>query len=388
MKRRSLIAATLATFVVATVTLTACGGETAPTEPTAGPQTTVASQPAGTPGAGWEKYEGSGAELWLPESYEGGDLTEDVDVIVESVRRLGSDYEQIAQMVEQNRSMYVIWAFDSEVGSSGVLTNANVAREKVLSAVTMDTYLDAVPNQLPDQWQVLEQDIVTLGDYQAGRLVIETPPLAASGDVVNELLYIVEDGNTMWLLTFATGANEWKERLPVFEKSALTFKTPGAANEPAPASSAAASPSASPEAATVGDAQSLETMDGGVVSVKLIATKRLPRVESYGIEMHPALFGVRLSLTNEGDSVYSDGVETCVTLIDAKGNAHEAVVPPISGKNANRIPGCLSLVKIAPGKRRSGWVYFKGGKALKPAQLQYTPDYGVGAQVGEWQLEM
>lgn len=156
---------------------------------------------------------------------------------------------------------------------------------------------------------------------------------------------------------------------------------------PSAASPVAASPSASPEAATVGDAQSLETMDGGVVSVKLIATKRLPRVESYGIEMHPALFGVRLSLTNEGDSVYSDAVETCVTLIDAKGNAHEAVVPPISGKNANEIPGSLSLVKIAPGKKRSGWVYFKGGKALKPAQLQYTPDYGVGTQVGEWQLD-
>jgi hypothetical protein len=159
-------------------------------------------------------------ELWLPASYEGGDLAEDVEVIVENLRRLGPDYEQIAQMIEQNPSMYAIWAFDSEVGDSGFLTNVTVTTEKVPSAVTLDTYLDAALKQLPAQFQVIKRDIITLADYQAGRLVLE---FAIYGVAGKEVMYVVKDDNTMWVITFATAAKEFDQRLPAFEQSALTF---------------------------------------------------------------------------------------------------------------------------------------------------------------------
>jgi len=178
------------------------------------------SQPTATPIPGWEKFECDGVELWLPESYEGVDLSEEVGVIIENLRRLGPDFEQMAQMIEQNPSMYVVWAFDSEVGDSGSLTNVAVTTEKVLSAVTIDTYLDAASKQLPAQFQVVERDIVSLGNYRAGRLVIEA---TISGVASKVLMYAVKDGNTMWLIVFATGAEEFDQRLSVFEQSALTF---------------------------------------------------------------------------------------------------------------------------------------------------------------------
>ena len=177
-------------------------------------------QPTATPIPGWEKFEGGGVELWLPESYRGGDLAEDIEVIVEILRRLGPDYESVAQMIEQNPSMYVIWVFDSEIGDSGFLTNVAVTTEKVLSAVTLDTYLDAAAEQLPAQFQVIERDIITLVDYQAGRLVLE---FVISGVAGKEVLYVVKDGSTMWAMTFATAAEEFDQRLPAFEQSALTF---------------------------------------------------------------------------------------------------------------------------------------------------------------------
>jgi len=177
-------------------------------------------EPTATPIPGWEKFEGEGVELWLPESYDGGDLDEDLDVVVENLRRLGPDFEQMAQIIEQNPTMYVIWAFDSEVGSSGVLSNVALTKERVLSAITMDTYLDAATNQFPAAFEVTERDIVTLGDYEAGRLVIEFEIQGVGG---KELMYAVKDGTTMWAFVYATGADEFDERLPVFEQSALTF---------------------------------------------------------------------------------------------------------------------------------------------------------------------
>ena len=179
------------------------------------------SQPTATPIPGWEKFEGSGAELWLPESFEGGDLGKDVEVIAENLRRFAPDSEQIAQMIEQNPSMYIIWAFDTDIGDTGLLTNVTVATEKVLSAMTLDVYLDAVLKQFPDWLQVVERDIITLGDQQAGRLVVE---FALAGVEVKEVMYAVKLDNSMWVITYATGAEEFEERLPVFEQSALTFK--------------------------------------------------------------------------------------------------------------------------------------------------------------------
>lgn len=198
------------------VPLSGCGGEGEDRDLLLRPT----PQPTATAIPGWEKFEGGGIELWLPESYEGGNLQEDLDVVVQNLRRLGPDYEQLAQVIEQNPSMYVIWAFDSEVGSPGFLTNATVTTEKVLSAMTLDTYLDAAVGQFPPGFDVRERDIVTLGDHQAGRLLIE---FAIQGVRGSELLYAVKDGTTMWVITYATGADEFDERLPVFEQSALTF---------------------------------------------------------------------------------------------------------------------------------------------------------------------
>jgi len=178
-------------------------------------------EPTATPIPGWTKFEGGGVELWLPESFVGGDLSKDVGVIADMLRRFAPDSEQIAQMIEQNPSMYALWAFDSEVGELGFLTNMAVTTEQVLSAVTMDVYMDAALAQFPDWLQVLDRDIVPLGDHQAGRLVLEFSMAGVEG---KEVMYAIKDDNTMWVITFATGKEEFEERLPVFEQSALTFK--------------------------------------------------------------------------------------------------------------------------------------------------------------------
>ena len=148
-------------------------GQVATLQPTVTPQPAATPQPTATPIPGWAKFEGGGVEIWLPESYKGGDLEQDVAVIVAELENLGPDFEQMAKMIEQDPSMYVIWAFDSQVGDSGLLTNVAVTTEKVLSAITIDTYLDAALKQFPAQFQVVERDIVSLADHQAGRLVIE-----------------------------------------------------------------------------------------------------------------------------------------------------------------------------------------------------------------------
>jgi hypothetical protein len=190
--------------------------QTATSEPTATsipatemPQSTEISKP------GWEKFEGDGIDLWLPESFEGGNLDEDIDLVVEMMRNLGPEYEQTAQLVEQNPSIFIIWAFDSVVGGSGYLTSVAVTKEKVFSALTLDSYLDAAQKQFPSQFKVVEREILSHGENQAGRLIIE---FEVNGVFGKEVVNVIETENTMWIITCATGLDEYEERSPIFEE--------------------------------------------------------------------------------------------------------------------------------------------------------------------------
>ena len=169
---------------------------------------------------GWEKFSGAGIELWMPASFEGGDLANDLDVILKQLRALGPEYQKVADMIEQNPESFVLLVYDSKIGATGFLTNVNVTRQQVLSGMKLDAYLDANSSQLGTLgFTVLEQKIVQLDNYEAGRLVIQSDALKAK-----EVMYIIKVKNTMWITTYTTGISEFSSRLPVFEQSANTIK--------------------------------------------------------------------------------------------------------------------------------------------------------------------
>jgi len=182
---------------------------------------TATLAPTVTPIPGWAKFGAGAVELWLPESFQGGDLSNDLDVIVGRLKAMGPEYETIAKTIEQNPGAFVLLAFDSSVGDSGSVTNVTVAKEKVLSSMTIETCLDAMEKQLPASFTVVERDTVQLEPYLAGRVVAE---MRASNVAVKELFYLVKQGNVMWLISYATGQSEFESRLPQFEQSIRTLR--------------------------------------------------------------------------------------------------------------------------------------------------------------------
>lgn len=169
---------------------------------------------------GWKKFEGRGAQLQLPESYSGGDLSQYLDVVVQKLESLGPYYQQVAQSLKQNPSVFALWAFDSQASKSGFLSNAAILTEPVGSTVTTDTYLDLLTKQLPSEFRVVERKQVTLEDYQAGQIVTEA---TISGVTAKQIMYAIKRGSNMWAVTFTTSAEEFEQRLPSFQQSINTF---------------------------------------------------------------------------------------------------------------------------------------------------------------------
>jgi len=175
--------------------------------------------PAPTAIPGWEKFSGGGIELWMPDSFEGGDLANDLDVVIERLRSLGPEYEKLAEIIEQNPSAIALLVYDSQIGTSGFLTNINVVKEKVISTVTLELYLDSSVQQMTSYgFKVSEQKMIQLDNYETARLVLQLDALKAK-----EVIYMIKEKNTVWVITYATGAAEFSTRLPTFDRSANTI---------------------------------------------------------------------------------------------------------------------------------------------------------------------
>ncbi|MHC5825526.1 MAG: hypothetical protein ACYT04_59170, partial [Nostoc sp.] len=90
--------------------------------------------------SGWKKFEDGGAELWLPPSWEGGDLSEQLYKSMNKSASHNPEIEQFAQQVQSNPSAFPIWAFDSNTSYSRFVTNVIVMKDDASSNTNLEIY--------------------------------------------------------------------------------------------------------------------------------------------------------------------------------------------------------------------------------------------------------
>ncbi|MBD2034617.1 hypothetical protein H6F76_06170 [Leptolyngbya sp. FACHB-321] len=214
---------------------------TAPTKPTGAGGLTGTSgirlkNPAGAAGLTqkWQTFKAPGLELSLPENYRGGSPnTTGLQTLIKGIRSLGSDYEKIASMVEQNPETFLLIAVDPKPDVSGGITNVVVSAVKVPETVTVDAYLDAAMKSLPTPMRTIERKTVQVGQKPAGRLVTEVSvPSSTQADGLRQLIYVIKEGTMLWTVAYSTRSGDYQQRLAMFEQSIASFtvqsdQTPG-----------------------------------------------------------------------------------------------------------------------------------------------------------------
>lgn len=168
---------------------------------------------------GWKKFEGNRVTLWLPDSYAGGDVSTNLESIVTKLKSLGPEFDSVGQQIRQNPSAIDLFAFDTEPGKPGTLTNVNIVPNSA-SALTLEKYTDAVVQQLPQQFRLIDRQMVSLESGQVGRIVTEFTLVGKTG---KQLIYVIKSSNTIWTVSFTTSTSEFAQRLPTFEQSIRTF---------------------------------------------------------------------------------------------------------------------------------------------------------------------
>ncbi|ROO85470.1 uncharacterized protein DUF4352 [Actinocorallia herbida] len=139
-----------------------------------------------------------------------------------------------------------------------------------------------------------------------------------------------------------------------------------------------------PSSAKVGDKITLKGMDDNlkVAITVLKPPKTVKATDGFKpSEKGNRFVAVQISLENVGTVVYDDSLLTSSVLLDADGQEYNTTI--LTKISAGPI---VDNLKMAPGKKRKGWVVFEMPKKVKPAGLQITLDSGMGPQTGEWKL--
>jgi hypothetical protein len=204
----------VALLVVAGLLLSACGGGAVTNE--------------GGPPAGWERFEGEGFEVYLPESYEGGGRPEDLAAVAQTLREAGN--ETMAQAVESSQDYILLYVVDTEISNEfDFYTNVNVIREQnsAINDITIEDYADLTISQLEGFGGIIivESGTVNVPGFDAWRITeeLDAASLFGAEGKLSNVQYLLKKGDTVWVLTYTTESSEFDTRLPIFEQSVLTF---------------------------------------------------------------------------------------------------------------------------------------------------------------------
>lgn len=200
--------------------------EVSPTpQASASPEPSISPTITDTSTVSLKKIQGEGVELSIPNNFEGGNPSKEIDTLSQKLKKVSPEAEAGLEKIKQNPSVFALIAFDPQISSTKFLTNINIRQVQAPPGLTIEEALEALNKELTNpsnqtSYSVLDSKVESVKSYKAARILGEpknTPiPL-------RQLIYTIKDGDRLWLVTYSTPANEYEQRLPGFEKSIQTF---------------------------------------------------------------------------------------------------------------------------------------------------------------------
>lgn len=212
MRGARVIAAVSLTCLLIGLAGCAIGTTTATPSSGHGPDTTTAPVASVQPPAGWTKWTGGGAEIYLLPSFDLNMLDAKTPA---TLRAWGPSWEEAAKYLEtQDLSRVVIYVGDSASRVAGSLTVVEMVQEKTDTEGTLKEYVDNTLAQSPGE--VTSRTDLRLNGFEATRLVVGQAAFS-------QLMYVVKGPSGFWAVSYTTTPAQFRLRLPGFEKSAATF---------------------------------------------------------------------------------------------------------------------------------------------------------------------
>jgi hypothetical protein len=164
---------------------------------------------------------GNGVAITVPDTYIGGS-EEDMTLILQTLKDMGGNFEQAAQVIEENPDMYLLFGYDTQPASSGSLTNFNVTTLQISSDVTLESQ---VPS-LTDYYEQIggtdiESGTCTYGELDCYEVYVT---ITAQGKTIRMVQYLIKEGVDVYAVTFGTDVADFPAHMPEFSQAFSTFQ--------------------------------------------------------------------------------------------------------------------------------------------------------------------
>lgn len=151
--------------------------------------------------AGWTQYRTTLIELWFPAGFKPAASSAVATVAGNTV------FLEMAIISTEKRSAYK--------------TNVSVSYE-LLTADTLDEFVDVKLSNVPVDVNMAERRKISVNAQDVFRLVFERH--GPSNLNTNDLVYVFQDGSTVWYVQYSAEITTFYEMLSVFEQSVETFR--------------------------------------------------------------------------------------------------------------------------------------------------------------------
>lgn len=192
-------------------------------EATAGMEPTEMSMPEGTlvPPGDYVKFEGSGAVIWLPDSFVGGDVVKHKSDVIKKIRKLGPMFANVADDLKGKLpSELVLLMIDSTSDVTLIITSVMVRHKTMESDTPLQEYVDTEFSLTTPMPTINATKKLTILGLEARRIVSQQH----NGTLeFTDVEYFIKDGNEMWSISYSLAPAEYMQMLPFVEDSIKTF---------------------------------------------------------------------------------------------------------------------------------------------------------------------
>ena len=176
---------------------------------------------------GWVKHTAGKIEIWLPNSWEEWEVTEDTLAIVnEALQEMTPQYADfMKEMLEQPEMMEALRIF--AVDTEGEGANMNITEETLPIPLNINDFVSMMVQVYEELGaENISTRILELNGMKAAQAQYDLPiQVSGYGTIVfRDVQYVVLKGQKVYVISFTTDPQEYPTLLPTIEQIANSFR--------------------------------------------------------------------------------------------------------------------------------------------------------------------
>jgi len=171
---------------------------------------------------GWNIFSSETVEILLPETYQGGEPTEYLPILIEQLKkgdklqRLSARNMEFLLKEQPELLQFSAFALDDK---NNIICTILISKTIATSGLNLNEFIEAVTTSTAAITKVTSQKSIQLENYEAIQVTLEYPDL----NNYYSIIYFIQENDAVWMLSYSFSQDLYQSSANEIEQSAKTF---------------------------------------------------------------------------------------------------------------------------------------------------------------------